>query len=609
MLQPDERKLLSELLVTPEGYQLEHAIATTFTLDLTALLTVPLGFTGNDLRTGANKLSLLQSIQQYASKMDVFFQKGMLKVPHRNNSLLQFLAPIVHDVSPSKNGYLFHPKLWVLRYSPIGTSDDEVSRTKFRLICGSRNLTFDRSWDAAITLEGEVRGRTRPYNKPLCAFLRTLPSRTDEFSPERQQLMDDTISQLNNVEWERPLGVVDSNEWLKFHIFGESATKAPDMSGKRVLVVSPFVNSDGLRKFTSDSPLEILSRQTELDSLDEAGRKWVSETSPNMYVINDGAAIWDLEDEESGTRWDLTGLHAKLYAFDRGYYTHLLVGSANATDRGWGGNDEILVEIVGKRSFFGIDSFIGPETDFRKILILHLLGEAPKEDPDEDLRHQLENKIREFASISFTAQIAGSDDDGWTQTVVSEESLSLAIPDVVMEFSLVTSPHEIRLLPNGKHLSEKWDLDGIENITPFVTLTLRAKNVQVSTVLLARLEGDPIDRLDRVIAQQFENKEMFLQFVALLLASSEVGGTASIHDAFDVEGGISKQWMVDGGGLLEILLRTLSRSPKSVDGVGRLVEQLRSTAQGKEVLPEGWEELWQAVVTARQWMGDSNDKV
>jgi hypothetical protein len=66
--------------------------------------------------------------------------------------------------------------------------------------------------------------------------------------------------------------------------------------------------------------------------------------------------------------------------------------------------------------------------------------------------------------------------------------------------------------------------------------------------------------------------------------------------------------MSDGSGLLEILLRSLSRSPESVDEVGRLVERLRATSVGKDVLPDGWEELWQAVVTTRKWTDGKNDR-
>ena len=608
MLQPDDRKFLAELLEAPDGYKLEHAIATTFTLDLTALLTVPLGFSGTDLMIGTNKLALLQSVQQYASKIDVFFQRGMLKVPQKNNSLLAFLEPTIHPVGPPANGYLFHPKVWVLRYSALEQDADTEKKSKFRVICGSRNLTFDRSWDAAITLDGEERNRRYAYNNPLCEFLRTLPGRTDELSPERQKQMDETISMLNFVEWEKPQGVVDSNDWLQFHIFGEFKTKVPDRTGNRILVVSPFVNSAGLKQFETKSTFAIISRDTELDGLDESAREWVVNTSPSMYVLNDGAAIWDIDDEEAGARWDLTGLHAKLYAFERGGYTHVLIGSANATDRGWEGNDEALVEIIGKKNDFSIDSFIGDKTEFRKLLLEHSLGESPAVDPDDDLRRQLENKLREFAGMSFTAKVDGSDEQGWQQTVASAAQLSLSIPNVVIEFSLVTTPHDVRELPNGEILNHQWMLDGVEKITPFVTLTLRSKNVHVSTVLLARMEGDPEDRLDRIIARQFENKEMFLQFVALLLASR--GGEVSdhIHDGFEVAGGISSNWMSDGSGLLEILLQSLSRSPESVDEVGRLVERLRATSSGKNVLPDGWEELWQAVVTTRRWMDGNNGR-
>ena len=157
MLQPENRTLLTTLLRAPEGYRLEHAIATTFTLDLSALLTIPLGFAGADLNESANKLAVMQSVQQYASKLDVFVQRGMVKVPHKPNALLAFLEPIVHPVAPPSRGHLFHPKIWVLRYSHVENPSEYQNR--FRLICGSRNLTFDRSWDAAIVLDGEEIGR------------------------------------------------------------------------------------------------------------------------------------------------------------------------------------------------------------------------------------------------------------------------------------------------------------------------------------------------------------------------------------------------------------------------------------------------------------------
>ena len=604
MLQPENRTLLTTLLQPPVGYRLEHAIATTFTLDLSALLTIPLGFAGADLNESANKLAVMQSVQQYASKVDVFVQRGMVKVPHKPNALLAFLEPIVHPVAPPSRGHLFHPKIWVLRYSHVENPSEYQNR--FRLICGSRNLTFDRSWDAAIVLDGEATNRRYAYNNPLCEFLKTLPSRSGGLEKIRQKNLEETISELNMVEWEQPDGVVQDDKWLKFHFFGASATKEPEMWGKRALVISPFLSPKGFEKINVDTDLHVISRGEEINSLDEAGRKWAEETQSRFYVVNDDAATRDLEDEESGAKWDLTGLHAKVYVIERGHHVHLMIGSSNATDHGWGGNDEILVEIKGRKSVYGIDTLLGEKTEFKKILLDHEWGDPPEEDPDEDLCRTLENKLRELAGLEFTATVSGDDEAGWRQIVTSSSLIAIDIPGVSVELSLVTLPAEVRVVPEGKAANESWELHRVENATPFVVLRLRTDSVQVSTVVLARLIGAPEDRLDKIIAQQFENKEMFLQFVALLLASSDQDSYSSMHEYLDALHGGNQKWMADGSGLLEILLRALSRSPKSIDDVGRLVERLRVTKDGKSKLPDGWDELWTAVSAARTMMGDRN---
>ena len=45
MLEPNSRQLLRDALRPPAGYILDRAISTTFSLDLMALLTIPVSFT------------------------------------------------------------------------------------------------------------------------------------------------------------------------------------------------------------------------------------------------------------------------------------------------------------------------------------------------------------------------------------------------------------------------------------------------------------------------------------------------------------------------------------------------------------------------------------
>ena len=54
--------------------------------------------------------------------------------------------------------------------------------------------------------------------------------------------------------------------------------------------------------------------------------------------------------------------------------------------------------------------------------------------------------------------------------------------------------------------------------------------------------------------------------------------------------------------LLEMLMRALSRAPEKIDRIAELVEGLRGTPEGREVLPEGFEPFWEAVTQIRSDM-------
>jgi hypothetical protein len=73
---------------------------------------------------------------------------------------------MVVEVQAPKGG-VFHPKLWLLRYTA------ENQPAFYRLLNLSRNLTFDRSWDIILCLEGEVvkRRKRSNYNQSLSDFL------------------------------------------------------------------------------------------------------------------------------------------------------------------------------------------------------------------------------------------------------------------------------------------------------------------------------------------------------------------------------------------------------------------------------------------------------
>ena len=580
-----------------------HAVATTFTLHLTALLTVPLGLAGADLTASTDPLSVLQAVRSYADRVDVFCQAGHVSVPEKSNDLLAFLEQMIHQVKAPSPGHLFHPKIWVLRFV-----NDELEE-RYRVVCGSRNLTEDRAWDAVVCLEGTVTGRIHAVNRPLADFLLALPGRVPaKVHPNRRRAIRDLAANLRYVEWEAPHDV-HVKDWLAFHVFGSGKSPRIDMSGYRRLVVSPFLNDGGLDRVCTDEPGQcmVVSRDEQLNGLSAEWREWL-ETGADLRVVNDGAAIPEPESEEAGLRWSLSGLHAKINVVERNKEAHVFVGSANATDAAWGGNDEIMVEIVGRPRTYGVEATAGQDPKsgkslgFGGILIPFEFGEVAGPDPESDLRWILEGALRELASLTYTASVVQAR-SSISIVVSSAEVLRLpaGVPqDRTLTFELLTLPGTKYSPPIAERLLHEWGMPEIEDITPFLIIRLSAGTgadaVRVSTVAVAKLENDPDDRLDRILARRFKEPADFLRFILLLLQMS--GRESWIPEG--VGGGSFGRFSIaeDGAGLLEPILAVLASNPDAVIDIDRLARRLESTEAGRKVLPEGWTHFWQPVMEA-----------
>ena len=610
MLRPEDRTLLVDLLAPPEpGFRLERAVATTFTLHLTALLPIPLGLAGADLTSSADPLSILQAVRNYRDRIDIFCQAGQVAVPARGNDLLAFLEPMVHQVRAPAPGHLFHPKLWVMRYV-----SDNGAEECFRLVCGSRNLTHDRAWDAVINLEGRRTRRRHVVNRPIADFLGSLAGRVPAGVPSKRQAAISELAQaVRYVEWERPDNVAVSQDWLSFHVFGAGRRTRPDLAGYRRLVVSPFLNDAGMDRVWPDGSGEcvVVSRGEELDAISQGWRGWLRDYA-DLRVLDENAAIPAPESDEAGLRWSLSGLHAKLYVVERNRAAHVFVGSANATGAGWTGNDELLVEIVGKAGAYGVQATLGAagggtgSGGFGRILLPHTLGEPAADAAGEELRRTLENALRDLASIAFTATVEGEPERPSlrVQSGTSLRAASSLPADTELTAELLTlaaQPHKPLF---GTRLDHYWQLSQVEEITPFLVLRLASgagsARVEVSSVVLARLIGDPADRLDRVLARRIGTTSEFLRFVLLLL---QLAGRESWFP--QPLGGMSGAFTMspDGPGLLESVLTALASTPGAIDDIDRFVKGFSATEQGRQILPEEWQAFWTPVMEARTRLG------
>ena len=174
-------------------------------------------------------------------------------------------------------------------------------------------------------------------------------------------------------------------------------------------------------------------------------------------------------------------------------------------------------------------------------------------------------------------------------------------PDTELTVELLTISGQPHRTSFGMRLDHRWQLSEVEEITPFLVMRLASgkgqARVEVSSVVLARLVGDPADRLDRVLARRIGTTSEFLRFILLLLqlAGREgwfpEGQGAGAFGAFGIGEG--------GSGILEAVLTALASSPATIDDIDRLVKRLTATEQGKKVLPNDWPTFWPSVVDAR----------
>ena len=133
-----------------------------------------------------------------------------------------------------------------------------------------------------------------------------------------------------------------------------------------------------------------------------------------VYAFRDGLDL-ELEDADTDLA-PLAGLHAKVYVIDDGRRdARVIVGSANATRAALGNpptNVEFMVELVGRKSDFGIEKLLDPDRDgdagtfFSLIEPFDTSLAGTVEEDGEDL--ELESILEATAAVLVKANLIGS---------------------------------------------------------------------------------------------------------------------------------------------------------------------------------------------------------
>lgn len=584
MLNPSVDRLdYGEKLQAPEGFQLSYAVATSYSLELDTLLCLPLALSLNGTLEGnphGGKLAALEGIRQLKGRLKVFFQQGNIKVPSTFTPLFTLLEPCLVPMVPSGGFSSFHPKIWLLRFT------NDTRQVRYRLLVLSRNLTFDRSWDLAVALEGEVAKESSRENEGLLELLQELAP----FARHKDKALDFAPAfslfkkELPRVVWQKPNGFRELKTLL-----GKAQQVPLDLgsSTNTVLVISPFLHAEALDMLKERGERHwLFSRAEELERLGAEKLAGWECFALNQRVVNG---------EDHLDNGKTQNLHAKLVLVQNGATSHWHVGSANATKAALGGLRQAPprnIEFMLRLSSSGIAQsaeqlkleLIGSEENPTGVFIPHSFQNEEQQaqsSDEEGLRKLLHTLIKDDWSVRAKVNA----DFTYRCEVHCSAPLLAGSESVQVRFLDVTGYQDLKA-------TLVWDRLSLLQVSAFLVVKVRVGDKVIERVIKASLIIDGGDgREQKIVSDLIDSPHKLLAYIRMVLQPDHEKTEWFARDpgvsALDGSDELLSHLM--GGPIYESLLLCAARQPERLQRIEAVLSHLRSV-EGR--IPDDFNRLW-----------------
>ena len=544
-----DRLSYGELLRPDVGYRLDFAVGMTYSLDLEALLGVPISLgllEEGDEEQMRSPLYVLEAIRESAGKIALFCNAGSIQLPERIQSVYSLLEESVFQVKrPDKSS--FHPKLWVLKYSsPEGD-------TYLKLLVLSRNLTFDTSLDLCVALRGRPGRARRKKNKPLADLLAYAAQFASTVKRKAVLELAEEVGRVADFEVEHPF---EDYAFFPMGIPGYPGTDTGLLERKRdLLVVSPFLSDDVAAQLTGFRGRKTLITRRASVTPEVFG------AFDHIYITKDV-----LSDNEFGAKQDI---HAKLYfaAMEDGNY--LYIGSANASHNGFYRNGECLLRLKYKPYQMGFHLFCEEFLPKDGCPFQELTGipEQPEEDSE---RKQAAQVLQEAVYALKGAAVRRSGENFDLQV----ESAPLKLAEIVRIAPLQRRDLMVPLTPNvifsGLQLRE---------LSAFYVLCVGEQ----SLVVKLETKGIPRERDQAVYRGVIDTKAKFLTYVSMVLSGGEdLEGMGLEQESARQQGAGTDAVPAPGPAIYENMLRAFHQDPDRLKGIADMMRRLEPEVVGEE---------------------------
>lgn len=602
MLKPNKDRLdYGNLLMPPEGFKLDKAIATSYSLDLDTLISIPVALFfahSLDIDVKQDIVQVLDSIRRANDAVKVYCQKGQICVPDNQHRLYSFIEPCVVQITPTQRSS-FHPKIWVIRYKG---GEDEI---KYKVIVLSRNLTFDRSMDVAFLLEGDCE-KGRPNNfretKPLVDFVKYLSEQ------ETASWHKSFIQDLGKTKFTLSHNEFESFQFLPTGIPGYKANILFDNRNyDDLLIVSPFLTNGGLKiaRSHSGSKPRLISREFELKKVSPDILKGFS----SFHLVNDyvnGEEKIDTETEEN-LSIQYQDIHSKIYSYKYGRDASLLLGSSNCSERAMYNNVEFMICLNGK------DSKVGPDVIFSE-LFNDELNIFQKYDPTNQLSEQEKEILTEeemlsglkveLVNSSIEARASKQEDGNYQIEFKYDLTLVHSNNEIEISAELFGSTGQKQILKTG--IVNGWNVYNISelDLSSFLIIQIKTKYTSIGFAVKIKISNLPNTRYSKIFRAIISNPQNFLKYIRFLLADNYWEEQLSFSDTDEKgksKGGTFMSWINYESPIYENMLQAVSREPEKLKEIQNVMETIeKEENETNTIIPEDFRKLWSVFENVNQ---------
>lgn len=591
MFRPKEDRLnYGQLLVPPVGYTLDFAVGTTYSLDLETLMAVSIALgiqESTDSSLTNNPFAILKSLQGLSEKMLVFCEAGQIAAIQPEKSPLMLLldkmiVPVKLREMKGKGFPSFHPKTWTLQYS------DAVGNRLYRFIVLSRNLTFDRSWDVAVSLDGKDTKKEQGTSAPIVDFLNFLKYNALEgvsMKTEKRRILNSLIQDLPYVQFS-----LEDKRFLDFEIIPlgigqDNIDDDPLMwdSFHDLLVFSPFLSSGVMRSFDErkmlkDTRRHLITRTSELHKI--TGKLDTFRVYTMKDTVVEGEEIVSDEETEKIQQQDI---HAKMYLMTKGSRSSLYLGSMNASENGLHRNVEMLLRLSGYRYYLNMDAIesdlFGPDEKGNPFEEIDLAG-VDVTAPEKEEKDALERALKGICRLKSRAEVV-QDGDKYNVTVF------FAFPQGGFPNAEIAPARTVR----SQQLAEEVSFEGLSalELTELYRITVKGETESISRMILIPTEM-PSDRDDLVVRSILKDKRAFVDYLAFILGDDYVLSALEMEAAAASDRDAGHRSVDDGlPAIYEKMLKTAYTEPDRLKEIRLIMDRISDT----EIIPDEFVRMYE----------------